>query len=91
MKNLFLFVLLFFSTTTLLISQTVKMTDFNSLKIVDGKYFEENGKLFDGYTGYLLNQTDSILIGAKDGVIYKKIQKKIGKQEGYNQKECSIY
>ena len=85
MKNLFLFVLLFFSTKNLLISQTVKMTDFNSLKIVDGKYFEENGKLFDGYTGYLLNQTDSILIGAKDGVIYKKIQKKIGKQEGYTE------
>lgn len=83
MKNIFLFVLLFFSTTNLLISQTVKMTDFNSLKIVDGKYFEENGKLFNGYTGYLLNQTDSILIGTKDGVIYQRIQKKIGKEDKY--------
>lgn len=82
MKNIFLFVLLFFSTTNLLISQTVKMTDFNSLKIVDGKYFEENGKLFNGYTGYLLNQTDSILIETIDGVISQKSQRKIGTQDG---------
>ncbi len=86
MKKILLFVLLFFSTTNLLISQTVKMTDFKSLKIVDGKYFDENGKLFNGYTGYLLNETDSILIGTKDGVIYQRIQKKIGKQDGYSER-----
>jgi antitoxin component YwqK of YwqJK toxin-antitoxin module len=86
MKNIFLFVLLFFSTTNLLISQTVKMTDFYSLKIVDGKYFEEDGKLFDGYTGYLLNKTDSILIQTIDGVIFQKIQRKIGTQDGYSER-----
>lgn len=86
MKKILLFVLLFFSTTNLLISQTVKMTDFKSLKIVDGKYFDENGKLFNGYTGYLLNETDSILIGTKDGVIYQRFQKKIGKQDGYSER-----
>ena len=57
--------------------------DIKTLSLSEGKYYDTNAKLFNGITGYLLNQDDSVLLQVRNGIVTRKMIKKIGKNEAY--------
>lgn len=59
------------------------IVDKKNLKEIGEKLYEKDGKLFNGLVGQLLNDSDSLYLAVRNGMILKKTIKKIGRNDGY--------
>jgi antitoxin component YwqK of YwqJK toxin-antitoxin module len=59
------------------------IVDKKDLKELGEKFYEKDGKLFNGLVGQLLNDTDSLYLAVRNGIVLKKTIKKIGRNDGY--------
>ena len=59
------------------------IVDKKDLKEIDEKFYENDGKLFSGLVGYLMNENDSLYLSVKNGIVQKKTIKKIGRNDAY--------
>ena len=82
MKNLLILPLLIVTLYTFGQSSKI-IVDKKDLKELGEKFYEKDGKLFNGLVGQLLNDTDSLYLAVRNGIVLKKTIKKIGRNDGY--------